>query len=181
VKSQIKCNDTTNENIPNTSAVEANARYSTRGKYTLSDLHRLTFNLDGVGETLNVEECSAEQFNAFAQAVADVEDVDVSVWPLEERRNLVNELWDFCQAENFEFPLTDSDAEETIQTQPLEQKESGFLHDVERAKPVMEANPEITSQELAAALGLKSAIYAHTIKVYVNAQKSAKEGTNDAE
>lgn len=51
--------------------------------------------------------------------MADIEDVDVTVWPLEERRNLVNELWDFCIAENFEFPLTDTDAEESIQTAPL--------------------------------------------------------------
>jgi hypothetical protein len=50
----------------------------------------LKFKLDGVVETLNVEECTAEQFNIFAQAVADVDNVDTSVWPLEERRNLVN-------------------------------------------------------------------------------------------
>ena len=113
MKSQIKCNDTTSANIPNTSGNRA------KGKYTLSDLHRLTLNLEGVEETLNVEECTAEQFNLFAQAVAEVEDVDVSVWPLEERRNLVNELWHFCQAENFEFPLNDRDAEEGTSTAPL--------------------------------------------------------------
>ncbi len=131
MKSQIKCNDTTEGNTQNTSekGEAANVRYSTRGKYTLSDLHRLTFNLEGIEETLNVEECTPEQFNIFAQAVADVEDVDVSIWPLEERRNLVNELWDFCQAENFEFPLTDSDVEESVPTAPLTQKEE--THDAE--------------------------------------------------
>jgi len=66
-----------------------------------------------------VEECTAEQFNLFAQAVAEVEDVDTSVWPLEERRNLVNELWNFCQAENFAFPLTDRDTELGTPTAPL--------------------------------------------------------------
>jgi hypothetical protein len=113
VKSQIKCNATTSANIPNTSGNRA------KGKYTLSDLHRLTFTLEGVEETLNVEECSAEHFNLFAQAVAEVEDVDTAVWPLEERRNLVNELWDFCQAQNFAFPLTDRDSEESTPTAPL--------------------------------------------------------------
>jgi hypothetical protein len=113
VKSQIKCNATTSANIPNTSGNRA------KGKYTLNDLHRLTFNLEGVEKTFNVEECTAEQFNLFAQEVAEVEDVDVSAWPLEERRNLVNELWHFCQAENFEFPLTDRDTEEGTPTAPL--------------------------------------------------------------
>lgn len=51
MKSQIKCADTTNENIPNTSEIEKPAKR----KYTLMDLHRLTFHLDGVGETLTVE------------------------------------------------------------------------------------------------------------------------------
>ena len=113
MKSQIKCNATTSANIPNTSGNRA------KGKYTLSELHHLTFSLEGVEETLNVEECTAEQFNLFAQSVAEVEDVDTSVWPLEERRNLVNELSNFCQAENFEFPLNDRDTEEGTPTAPL--------------------------------------------------------------
>lgn len=177
MKSQIKCEGTTNENIPNTSGPEvANARYTTKGKYTLLDLHRLTFHLEGIEETLNVEECTAEQFNAFAQAVADVEDVDTLVWPLEERRNLVNELWVFCEQEKFDFPLIDTDVEESTPTVPLNTEESGFLHDVERAKPIMQANPEIDAKGLAEALGLKSVVYAQTVKVYVNAQ----EGANNA-
>jgi hypothetical protein len=101
MESQTRCSDTTGANIPNTSGNPA------RGKYTLSDLHRLTFRLEDMEQVFDVETCTAEQFNAFAEAVSDVEDVDIMVWPLEERRNLVNEVWDFCLAENFDFPLTE--------------------------------------------------------------------------
>jgi len=31
----------------------------------------------------------------------------------------VNELWNFCQAENFEFPLTERDTEVVTPTAPL--------------------------------------------------------------
>jgi hypothetical protein len=101
MESVTKCNDTTGANIPNTSGK------GTKGKYKLLDLHRLTFNLEGLEQTFDVETCSAEQFEAFAEAVADTEDVDIAVWPLEERRNLINELWDFCLTEGYDFPLTE--------------------------------------------------------------------------
>ena len=71
------------------------------------DLHRLTFNLEGLEQTCDVETATAEQFNAFASEMADVEDVDVTVWPLEVRRDFVNNLWDFCLTESFDFPLTE--------------------------------------------------------------------------
>ena len=45
----------------------------------------------------------------------------------------------------------------------------------------MQANPEMSAKELADALGLKSVIYAQTVKVYVNAHKSAEEEHNNAE
>ena len=172
---QIRCSDTTNENIPSTSEKRA------KRKYTLSDLHRLTFKLEGVEQACDVETCTAEQFNAFASEVADVEDVDTSAWPLEERRNLVNELWDFCRAENLDFPLTDvseEDPEEGTPPAPLshDSEETGFLYDVERARPVIASNPAISAKELADALGLNSAVYAQMLKVYVNAHKSEGEG-----
>ena len=86
-----------------------------------------------------------------------------------------------CDERTYPFPFTLVDEEKTP-TAPLsnESEETGFLHDVERARSVMASKPEITSQELNEALGLKSAIYAHTVKVYVNAQKSAEEGPSDA-
>jgi hypothetical protein len=60
-----------------------------------------------VEQAINVEEATPEQFNVFASEYADVEDVDVKVWPLEVRRDLINELWDFCLTEDYDFPLTE--------------------------------------------------------------------------
>jgi len=67
----------------------------------------LTFQLEGQEQALDVETCTPEQFNAWASEVAEVEDVDSDVWPLEVRRDLINELWDFCVTNSFEFPLTE--------------------------------------------------------------------------
>ena len=100
MESQIKCNDTTGENIPNTSG-------KAKGKYQLLDLRRLTFRLDEVEHPIDAETATAEQFNAFADAVADTEDVDITVWPLEERRDLINEVYELCLTEGYDFPLTE--------------------------------------------------------------------------
>jgi hypothetical protein len=102
MESVTKCNDTTGGNIQNTSGKGAK-----RGKYQLLDLHRLTFQLDGLEQAIDAETATAEQFNAFALAFADVEEVDVTVWPLEVRRDLINELYDFCLTEGYDFPLTE--------------------------------------------------------------------------
>lgn len=102
--SQPKCNDITGVSIQNTSG-------KAKRKYVLLDMHRLTFQLEGVEQATDVETATAEQFNAFASAMADVEDVDVNVWPLEVRRDLINDLWDFCLAEGYDFPLTEVPAE----------------------------------------------------------------------
>lgn len=105
MESQTKCNDTTDENIPNTSAKGASGKQ--QGRYQLLDLHRLTFQLDGLDQAVDAETATPEQFNAFASEMADVEDVDVNVWPLEVRRDLINELYSFCLTEGFDFPLTE--------------------------------------------------------------------------
>lgn len=101
--SQTKCSDTTSENTQNTSEKGKQAKR----KFTLSDLNRLTFQLEEAGQTLDVETCTPEQFNAFASEMADVEDVDVKVWPLEVRRDFVNDLWEYCLTNSYEFPLTE--------------------------------------------------------------------------
>jgi len=100
--SQTKCDDTTDGNIQNTSAKSANIK-----KFSLMDLHRLTFSLEGQEQTFDVETCTPEQFHAFASEMAEVEDVDITVWPLEVRRDFVNTLWQFCSTEGFDFPLTE--------------------------------------------------------------------------
>ena len=106
MESVTKCNDTTEENTPNTSGKKG-AKATQQGRYQLLDLHRLTFQLDGLDQAIDAETATAEQFNAFAEAFADVEDVDTSVWPLEVRRDLNNELYDFCLTEGYDFPLTE--------------------------------------------------------------------------
>jgi hypothetical protein len=98
--SQNKCDDTTGGNTRNTSAKPAKAK-----RFNLLDLHRLTFQLEGQEQVCDVETATPEQFNALASEVADVEDVDTNVWPLEVRRDFVNNLWDFCLTEGFDFPL----------------------------------------------------------------------------
>jgi hypothetical protein len=193
---QTECEPTTSEPIQNTSQGQNDQQGSDQpinkkptkseqstdhaeGKssryFTLLDLERCQFTLDG--ETvLNAQDATNEQFAALAEKVAMV--LNVEQWYLEERRDFMNGLYAYCEARNYEFPFTVVD-EETQETQPLEaleQKESGFLHDVERARPVMEAHPDIDAAGLAEALGWKSAIYAQTIKAYVNAQQSAQEG-----
>jgi hypothetical protein len=105
MESQTKCNDTTDANIPNTSA--KGARGKQQGRYQLLDLHRLTFRLEGLDQVLDAETATPEQFNAFVVEVAEVEDVDSTVWPLEVRRDLINELYAFCLTEHFDFPLTE--------------------------------------------------------------------------
>src|SRR6266571_1269297 len=105
VESQIKCSDITEESTPN---ISEKGKVAKR-KFTLSDLNRLTFQLEEVEQTLDVETCTPEQFNAFASEMADVEDVDVKVWPLEVRRDFVNDLWDYCLTNSYEFPLTDAE------------------------------------------------------------------------
>lgn len=103
--SQNKCNATTGGNIPNTSGKAA--KREVPAKFKLLDLHRLTFRLEGVEQAINVEQATPEQFNTFASEVADVEDVNTEVWPLEVRRDFVNNLWTFCEQEGYEFPLTE--------------------------------------------------------------------------
>jgi hypothetical protein len=87
-------------------------------KFSLADLRRLTFQFEGIDQVFDVETATPEQFNAWATEMADVEDVNVTVWPLEVRRDLINELWAFCQSNGFEFPLTeveDKSASDAVQ------------------------------------------------------------------
>lgn len=98
--SQNKCDATTSENTLSTSG-----KARVEKKFKLLDLHRLTFQLEGQEPVLNVETATPEQFNAFASEMADIEDVDVKVWPLEVRRDFVNHLWNYCLTEGYDFPL----------------------------------------------------------------------------
>jgi hypothetical protein len=80
--------------------------------YTLLDLRHLTFTLDGE-QVFNAQDATHEQFDALAQVVSDVSNVEQ--WYLEERRDFINGLRAFCEARNYPFPFTMVDEE----TQPV--------------------------------------------------------------
>jgi hypothetical protein len=138
----------------------------------------------------NAWRASDAEFLAFAQSIVPIKveegDSVERSWTWEERRDFVN----WCIDEGV---LVVQDGrlvpveEEQIPTAPLShdteadaqerEEDAGFLHDVERTRPVIQANPAISAQELADALGLKSAVYAHTLKVSVHAHKKTEKGT----
>ncbi len=62
---------------------------------------------------LNAQDASNEEFDALAQVVSDVSNVEQ--WYLEERRDFINGLRAFCEARNYPFPFTIVDEE----TQPV--------------------------------------------------------------
>jgi len=135
VESQTECAVTTNDDIQNTSQQGSDlppdeqptltkptgsepktghgAEKSSPSfrAFTLLDLRRLTFTLDGE-HVLNAQDATHEQFDALAQMVSEV--CNVEQWYLEERRDFINGLWAFCQARNYPFPFTIVDEE----TQP---------------------------------------------------------------
>jgi hypothetical protein len=80
--------------------------------FTLLDLRRLTFTLNGE-QVLNAQDASNEEFDALAQVVSDVSNVEQ--WYLEERRDFINGLRAFCEERNYPFPFTLMDEE----TQPV--------------------------------------------------------------
>ena len=168
----------TKKATPTTNSGEQNGTQTTRLR--LPDLPEFRLGADG---DLNAFDATDIEFLNFVQTLVPLTGENTDKWTWEERRDFLNWCLDehvLTIADGRLVPVEDE--EERIPTAPLsnESEESGFLHDVERAKPVMQANPEISSKELAEALGWKSVLYAHTVKVYVNAQKSAEEGPSDA-
>ena len=128
---QTECEHTTNESIQNTSqhqSEQQGSEISTNKKpidleqrtdlgegkssqyFTLLDLCRLAFSLDGV-EVLNAQDATNEQFGALADVVSDV--TNVEQWYLEERRDFINGLQAFCEERNYPFPFTIVDEEGT--------------------------------------------------------------------
>jgi hypothetical protein len=139
VEPQTECEPTTNEPIQNTSQPQNEQQGSEqsiskkpidseqrtdRGAakssqyFTLLDLQRITFTLDGE-QVLNAQDATNEQFDALAQVVSDVSNVEE--WYLEERRDFINGLYAFCEERGYSFPFTIVD-EEKAPTQPLEQE-----------------------------------------------------------
>lgn len=78
--------------------------------FTLLDLRRLTFTLDGM-QVLNAQDATNEEFSALANVVSEV--TNVEQWYLEERRDFINGLLAFCQERNYPFPFTMVEEETT--------------------------------------------------------------------
>jgi hypothetical protein len=133
---QTECENTTSKPIQNTSQYQSDQQGSDQptnkkptdseqstdhgaGKssqyFTLLDLCRLTFSLDGV-EVLNAQDATNEQFGALTDVISDV--TNVEQWYLEERRDFINGLYAFCKEHNYTFPFTLVD-EEGTPTTPL--------------------------------------------------------------
>jgi hypothetical protein len=177
----------TPEATQNTSNGEQSGKQTTRLR--LPDLPDLKLGTEG---DLNGFDATDSEFLHFVQSLVPLTGEQTDHWTWEERRDFLNWCLDEQVLEVSDgrlilleetiptAPLSvQSEAESTAPTvRPGSEEDAGFLHDVERARPVIEAKPDIDAPGLAEALGLESAIYAQTIKVYVNAQKSAVEETH---
>jgi hypothetical protein len=76
-----------------------------RTRFTeIRDLLYLEFSFDG-NTILNVYDALPSEMDTLAKMYADVTGVDPDVWPIEERLDFVNNLWDFCQERGYQFPL----------------------------------------------------------------------------
>jgi hypothetical protein len=145
MESQTECAATTSEDIPNTSQQGGEQQGSgqpthkrqtgseprtdhgaerSSPSFTLLDLRRLTFTLDGE-QVLNAQDATHEEFDALAQVVSNVS--NVLEWYLEERRDFINGLRAFCEERNYPFPFTlvDGEAEPTTSRGEPTQEESG--------------------------------------------------------
>jgi hypothetical protein len=133
----------------------------------------------GAEGDLNGFDATDIEFLHFVQTLVPLTGENLDHWTWEERRDFLN----WCLDESV---LTIQDgrlvhieevvpsaplAHETSTDAPNSEDDAGFMRDVERAKPVIHANQQISAKELADVLGLKSAVYAQTLKVYVNAQE----------
>ena len=153
---QTKCSDTTKNIIQNTSQPQSDSTPSDQptnkeqthseqrtdrgaGKssqyFTLLDLCRLTFTLDGVN-VLNAQDATNEEFDALAQVVSDV--TNVEQWYLEERRDFINGLRAFCEERNYPFPFTMVDEESIPATPRVEPTQEVSRHDVNAQKSAEE-------------------------------------------
>lgn len=75
-------------------------------EFSLEDLSRLTFRLDGAQE-LDCWSSTAVQFQTYVQKLGtSVENVDTDVWTPFDRLDYLNSLLTFCHAHRRRFPFT---------------------------------------------------------------------------
>jgi hypothetical protein len=132
----------------------------------------------GVEGDLNGFDATDAEFLEFMQSLVPLTGEGLDHWTWEERRDFLNWCLDeqmLTIANGRLVPNEDPDEGTSIAQLSHDSEETGFLYDVERARPVIASNPEMSAKELAESLGLKSALYAQTVKVYVNAHKSEEE------
>ena len=147
----------------------------------LPDLPEYRLGADG---DLNGFDATDIEFLNFVQSLVPLTGEDLDHWTWEERRDFLNWCLDehvLKIADGRLVPADDPEEGTPIAQPSHTSEETGFLNDVERARPVITSNPEMSAKELAESLGLKSALYAHTVKVYVNAHKSPGEEHTNAE
>ena len=141
------------------------------------------------GKVVDVEHATPEQFEAWRKQNGIPAKGGVK-WNFEMRCKTLNYcrfygVWDALKFPiDFSAETAPTDAPKSAGRRadisesdvPKSAEDTGFLRDVERAKPVLHANPEISAKELADALGLQSAVYAQTLKVSLQAQNAQTEG-----
>ena len=154
--------------------------------WDLAELPLFRFRNDKV---VDVEHATPEQFEAWRKQNGILAKGGVK-WNFEMRCKTLNYCRFYGVWDALKFPIdfsaetaptdapksTERRAEIFDSDAPKSAEDAGFLRDVERAKPVLHANPEISSKELADALGLQSAVYAQTLKVSIHAQNAQTEG-----
>ena len=70
----------------------------------IRDLLYIDFSFDGI-EIISVYSAMPSQMDKLANMYFNISDVNVEIWPVEERLDFVNHLWDFCQKKGYKFPL----------------------------------------------------------------------------
>jgi len=116
------------------------------------------------GQPVSVEFASDTQFQAWiASQGVPVDDAGIAEWSFDDRCGVIM----YALSCGIALRFADEKNTETI---PENNSEPDFLERVARARVIMRDNPGIDSAGLAQALGLSSKLYAHTIKVFVNAQ-----------
>lgn len=117
------------------------------------------------GQQVSVEFASDAQFQAWivAQGVP-VDDAGIAEWSFDDRCGVIM----YALSCGLRLQFADEKNSETISEN---NSDPNFLEYAARAKEIMHSNPGIDSAELAQALGISSKLYAHTIKVFVNAQQ----------
>jgi len=122
------------------------------------------------GQPISVELATDAQFQTWiASQGVPVDDAGIAEWSFDDRCGVI--MYALSCGIVLQFA-----GEKNSETIPENNSEPDFLARVDRAREIMRDNPGMNSAELAQALGLKSKLYAHQVKVFVNATTPPEEG-----